>query len=45
MLLKRLKGVALKSVFLDSTGVRAHQHAAGAAQKKVSRPSVAPAAG
>ena len=43
-LLKRLKGVELKIVFLDSTVVRAHQHAAGAAQKKAIRPSVAPAA-
>jgi transposase len=42
-LLKRLKGVDLKIVFLDSTVVRAHQHAAGAAKKKASRPSVAPA--
>jgi hypothetical protein len=44
MLLKRLKGVELKIVFLDSTVVRAHQHAAGAAQKKASRPWAAPAA-
>ena len=43
-LLKRLKGVELKSVFLDSTVVRAHQHAAGAAKKKAIRPSVAPVA-
>ena len=43
-LLKRLKGVELKIVFLDSTVVWAHQHAAGAAKKKVSRPSAAPAA-
>lgn len=43
-LLKRLKGVELKIVFLDSTVGRAHQHAAGAAKKKVSRPSAAPAA-
>jgi len=43
-LLKRLKGVELKIVFLDSTVVRAHQHAAGAAKKKVIRPSAAPAA-
>lgn len=44
-LLKRLKGIELKLVFLDSTVVRAHQHAAGAAQKKAIRPSAAPAAG
>ena len=44
MLLKRLKGVELKLIFLDSTVVRAHQHAAGAAQKKVIRPSAVPAA-
>ena len=43
-LLKRLKGVDLQIVFLDSTVVRAHQRAAGAAKKKASRPSVAPAA-
>ncbi len=43
-LLRRLKGVELKIVFLDSTVVRAHQHAAGAAKKKVIRPSAAPAA-
>ena len=40
MLLKRLKGVELKLVFVDSTVVRAHQHAAGAAKKKAIRPSV-----
>ena len=44
MLLKRLKGVELKIVFLDSTVVRAHPHAAGAAKKKATRPWVAPAA-
>ena len=44
MLLKRLKGVELKIVFLDSTVVRAHQHAAGAAQKKALKPSAAPMA-
>ena len=33
-LLKRLKGVDLKLVYLDSTIVRAHQHAAGAAKKR-----------
>jgi transposase len=32
-LLQRLKGVDLTIVFLDSTVVRAHQHAAGAAKK------------
>ena len=37
-LLKRLKGVELKIVFLDSTVVRAHPHAAGAAKKKGIRP-------
>jgi len=42
--LKRLKGVDRKIVFLDSTVVRAHQHAAGASKKKAIRPSVAPAA-
>jgi transposase len=44
MLLKRLKGVDLKIVFLDSTVIRAHQHAAGAPQKKAIRPSAVPAA-
>jgi transposase len=34
MVLKRLKRSALQRVFLDSTVVRAHQHAAGAPQKK-----------
>lgn len=43
-LLKRLKGVDLKIVFLDSTVVRVHQHAADAAKKKAIRPSAAPAA-
>ena len=43
-LLKRLKGVDLSIVFLDSTVVRAHQHAAGAAKKKANRPWVAPGA-
>lgn len=43
-LLKRLKGVELTIVFLDSTVVRAHQHAAGAAKKKASRRLAAPAA-
>lgn len=43
-LLKRLKGLELKIVFVDSTVVRAHQHAAGAAKKKAIEPSVAPVA-
>ena len=43
-LLQRLKGIELKIVFLDSTVVRAHQHAAGAAKKKAIRTLVAPAA-
>lgn len=37
MLLKRLKRVDVQIVFLDSTVVRAHQHAAGAPKKKVIR--------
>ena len=41
---KRLKGIELKIVFFDSTVVRAHQHAAGAAKKKAIKPSVAPVA-
>ncbi len=43
-LLKRLKGVDLRIVLADSTVVRAHQHAAGAAKKKANRPLVAPGA-
>src|SRR5512143_3660636 len=43
-LLQRLKGIDLKIVFLDSTVIRAHPHAAGAAKKKAIRPWVAPAA-
>lgn len=43
-LLTRLKGVDLKVRVLDSTVVRAHQHAAGATKKKASRPSAVPAA-
>ena len=43
-LLPRLKGVDRTIVFLDSTVVRAHQHAAGAAIKKAIRPSAAPGA-
>ena len=43
-LLQALKGVDLTLVFLDSTVVRAHQHAAGAAKKKAIRPSAAPGA-
>lgn len=37
MLLKRLKRVDVQIVFLDSTVVRAHQHAAGAPKKRVIR--------
>ena len=40
-LLQRLKSTELEIVFLDSTVVRAHQHAAGAAKKKASKRSVA----
>ncbi|HYQ91681.1 MAG TPA: transposase [Candidatus Competibacteraceae bacterium] len=43
-LLKRLKGVELKSGFLDSTVIRAHQQAAGAAKKQALSPAVAPVA-
>ena len=43
-LLQRLKGVDLQSVLLDATVGRAHPPAAGAAKKKASRPSAAPAA-
>ena len=43
-LLQRLKGVDLTLVFLDSTVVRTHQHAAGAVKKKAIRPSAAPGA-
>jgi putative transposase len=40
MLLKRLKCVDIRIVFLDSSVVRAHQHAAGAQKKRVSKPLV-----
>ena len=43
-ILKGLKGINVEIVFLDSTVVRAHQHAAGAAKKKGNRRSVAHAA-
>jgi hypothetical protein len=45
MLLKRLKRIDLHMVFLDSTVVRAHQHAAGAPKKKATKPSAARTAG
>jgi hypothetical protein len=45
MLLKRLKRIDLHIVFLDSTVVRAHQHAAGAPKKKGSKPLAARAVG
>jgi transposase len=45
MMLKRLKRIELQIVFLDSTVVRAHQHAAGAPQKRATRLSAARAAG
>ena len=41
---KRLKWIELHLVFLDSTVVRAHQHAAGA-PKRASKPSAARVAG
>jgi len=44
MLLKRLKRVDLQIVFLDSTVVRAHQHAAGARKKTANKPWAARAA-
>ena len=43
-LMQRLKGVDLTFGFLDSTVVRTHQHAAGAAKEKAIRPSAAPGA-
>ena len=43
-LLQRLKGVDLQIVLLDSTVVRAHQHAAEAAKKKANRSLAVPAA-
>jgi len=45
MLLKRLKRIDLHIVFLDSTIVRAHQHAAGAPKKRGPKPLAARAAG
>ena len=45
MLLKRLKRIDLHIVFLDSTIVRAHQHAAGAPKKRGTKPLAAHAAG
>ena len=45
MILKRLKRIDLRIVFLDSTVVRAHQHAAGAPKKRAIRPWAAHAAG
>jgi transposase len=45
MLLKRLKRLDLHIVFLDSTIVRAHQHAAGAPKKRATKPLAARVAG
>ena len=45
MVLKRLKRIDLQIVFLDSTVVRAHQHAAGAPKKRATKPSAARVAG
>ena len=45
MVLKRLKRIDLQIVFLDSTVVRAHQHAAGAPKKRATKPLAARAAG
>jgi transposase len=45
MVLTRLKRIDLHIVFLDSTVVRAHQHAAGAPKKRVTQPLAARAAG
>jgi transposase len=45
MVLKRLKRIDLRIVFLDSTVVRAHQHAAGAPKKRATKPLVARVAG
>jgi hypothetical protein len=45
LVLKRLKRIDLQLVFLDSTVVRAHQHAAGAPKKRVTKPSAARAVG
>jgi transposase len=41
MVLKRLKRIDLHIVLLDSTVVRAHQHAAGAPKKRATKPSAA----
>lgn len=43
--LKRFKRIDLQLVFLDSTVVRAHQHAAGAPKKRATKRSAARAAG
>jgi transposase len=45
MMLKRLKRIDLQLVFLDSTVVRAHQHAAGAPKNRATKLSAARAAG
>jgi transposase len=45
LILKRLKRIDLPIVFLDSTVVRAHQHAAGAPKKRATKPSAARVAG
>jgi transposase len=45
LILKRLKRIDLHIVFLDSTVVRAHQHAAGAPKKRATKPSAARVAG
>jgi hypothetical protein len=45
MVLQRLKRIDLHIVFLDSTVVRAHQHAAGAPKKRGTKPLGARAAG
>ena len=45
MVLKRLKRIDLQIVCLDSTVVRAHQHAAGAPKKRATTPSAARAVG
>ena len=45
MVLKRLKRIDLPLVFLDSTVVRAHQHAAGAPKTRATKPSAARAVG
>jgi transposase len=45
MILKRLKRIDLHLVFLDSTVVRAHQHAAGAPKNRATRRLAARAAG